>query len=154
MCENVKFDVDTTEAERKVDELDNKIENTKEKLIDMGDAVEKETKESFNQVMGMMRASYMMVSGLSQAIGGSLGQIFSAMYSVAVSTIMTYKAIAAAIAASGVGAVQAGLMFASLVTALVQMGALMAGQNEIARRVSGLNMALHGIGGMISSFSI
>lgn len=115
----------------------------------MGNDVERATKDSFNEVMGMMRASYAMVSGITQAIGGKMSSIFSSMFSIGIAAIGTYQAVAAAIAASGVGLPQALLMTASLVTASAQLVSLMTGQDELSRRVAGLNTALHGIGSMI-----
>ena len=120
-----------------------------EKIAEMTDENEKRTKEAFESSMGAMRASYMMISGFAQAIGGSMGQIFSSMYSVAVSAIGTYKAIAAAMAASGVGTPQAILMTISLVTAISSLTSVMMGQKELSRRISALNMSLHGISQMI-----
>ena len=102
----------------------------------------------------MMRASYMMISGMATVLGGDMGRFFSAIYGMGVATIGTYKAVAAAIAASGVGAVQASIMFASLISATVQLGAVMLGQNELSQRMHGLTMGLHGIQGMISSYSL
>lgn len=97
-----------------------------------------------------MRASYAMVSGLAQVMGGSMGQAFSAIFGMALGAIETTTAIAAALAASGpAGWVQAGLMFASLITAMIQLSAVQTGQDELASRISGLNSALHGIGSMI-----
>ena len=122
-------------------------------LVDKtADAIElnkKATKESFNEVMAMMSASYQIVSGFTQVIGGDLSQVFSSLYGIAVSAIGVYKAIAAAIAASGVGAVQAALMFSSLITALFRLDAIMTGQSELAQRVGGINTILHSISSFI-----
>jgi len=143
------IDVDASEAFRTLELLEVKIEGTKDKLSVVTKEVEKQTVQSFKEVQGMMRASYMMVSGLSQVLGGDMARMFSSIYGVAVSAIGTYKAIATAMAASGVGAFQAAIMFSSLVTATIQMGSIMMGQTELSRRVHGINTALHGISGLI-----
>ena len=153
MNERIELDVDTTEADRKIDALDGKITVTGEKLIEMGDDVERETKKSFQQVVGMMRASYMMVSGIAQVTGGSMEAIFSSMFSIAISAIGTYQSIAAAMAAVPGGQIQAAMMTISLATSVASLIAGMAGQEEMARRISGLNMALQGIGGMINNLN-
>ena len=149
MSEKINLDVDTSEAERKIAALDSKIHDTEGSLVKATEEVEKQSVQSFKEVQGMMRASYMMVSGLSQVLGGDMAKIFSSIYGVAVSAIGTYKAIATAMAASGVGAFQAAIMFSSLVTATIQMGSIMMGQTELSRRVHGINTALHGISGLI-----
>ena len=154
MSEKIFIDVDITEGVRKVEALDNKIQDTKNNLKEAAEATELQTKKSFNEVLGMMRASYAMVSGLAQVVGGDLGQIFSSVYGIAVSAIGTYQAIAAAMAASGVGTFQAILMTSSLITAGISLIGIMTGQKELSQRVSGLNMALHGIGGLFTSYSM
>ena len=149
MSEKITLDIDTTEGERKLDALNDKIEDTEDKLTDMAENVEEQTEKSFNEVMGMMRASYMIISGVSQAVGGNMSQIFSSIYGVAVSAIGTYQAIAAAMAASGVGAPQAIIMSISLATAIAGLVATMTKQTELGQRIRGLNMALHGISSLI-----
>ena len=96
----------------------------------------------------------MMLSGITQVMGGDMMSIFSAVYGAAVAGIATYQSIAAAMAASGVGAVQAVLMTSSLVAAMASLGAVMTGQNELSRRVGGINMGLQAIGQSISSWGI
>lgn len=199
MSEKINLDVDTSEAERKLAELDARIRILEEKLLDTDNSVEEQdenigetevkliemvetvddetaksekeviemmqesyekqaqlvedvedkARESMNNVIGMMRASYMIISGFSQAVGGNMGQIFSSMYAVAVSAIATYSAIRDVMAESGVGIPQAILMTISLSTAIAGLVATMSGQKELAQRISGMNMALHGISALI-----
>lgn len=111
----------------------------------------KRTKEAFDSSMQAMRASYMMISGITQVVGGSMGQAFAAIYGVAVSAISTYQSIAAAMAASGVGAFQAALMTVSLISAITSLAGVMTGQTELSRRVSGINMSLQGLSGLIGA---
>ena len=145
-----KLIIDTSELDAAEIQAETAVANQKKATID----VKKQADISFNEVMGMMRASYMMVSGIAQVMGGTLGQIFQSIYGVAVAAIGTYQAIAAAMAASGVGAFQAALMINSLLAAIVSLVGVSTGQEELSRRMSGLNMAIHGISGMISSFSL
>lgn len=152
MSEKIELGADTTEANRVVDALRDKIDDTKEKLGDMAISVDKQAKLSFDNTLRMMRASYTMISGVQQALGGSMGETFSAMYGVAISMISTYQAIAAAMAASGVGTVQAILMTASLVSAITTLVSSMIGQEEFARGVSGITTALYGLESFISVF--
>lgn len=115
---------------------------------------EARTKEAFKMTLGAMRASYMMVSGLSQVMGEGMGQAFSAIFGIATSAVATTSAIAAALAASGpAGWAQAGLMMSSLITAMVQLVAISTGQADLASTVGGINMTLHGIGSMIGAIN-
>lgn len=133
------------ELERKNDEIKRATEEN-----------EKRTKEAFEKSMGAMRAGYMVISGITQAMGGSMSQAFSAIYGIAMSGIQTYMSISAALAVSPIpGArIQAGLMIASLVTAMSQLVAVTAGQEELAQQLGGLNMAVQGIGGLITNYSL
>ena len=128
------------------------LEVANEKIANAITENEKKTKEAYQLSLGAMRASYMMVSGISQVIGGGMGQIFSTLYGVAVAGITTYQSIAAAMAASGpAGWIQATLMTSSLIAALISLGSLAAGQTELASQVSGLNMVIQGFGGLLDS---
>lgn len=153
IAERIILAIDTTEGERKVAALDNKIEDSKEKLIDLAEDVVTQTQKSYNEVMGMMRASYMMITGVSQAIGGTLSQVFSSMFSIALSAIGTYQSIATAMAATGpAGWIQAGIMATSLIVAGINLATLAEGQTELSRRITGLNMSLHSISSMIGMY--
>ncbi len=113
---------------------------------------EKATKEAFNKSMAAMRSGYMIISGITQAMGGTMSQAFSAIYSIGMAGIQTASAIATALAASGpAGWIQAAMMAASLVAALVQLGAVAAGQEDFARQIGGLNMSIQGIGGLLDN---
>jgi len=129
------------------------LEAKNEKIKDAIDENEKRTKEAFDKALGTMRASYMVVSGISQAMGGTMAQAFSAIYGVAVAGITTYQSIAAAMAAVPGGQLQAVLMTASLITAIVSLVGVLTGQEEFARQISGLNMAIQGIGSLLGEFN-
>jgi len=153
MAEKIPLELDDIPANRTIDAIDSRIDDTQEKLIKMGNDVERETERSFNEVMGMMRTSYMMVSGVTQMIGGSMSQVFASMFQIGISAIGTYQAIAAAIAATGpTGWLQAGIMTTSLLTALINLYSLSEGQTELSRRISGLNMSLHSISSMVGMY--
>ena len=155
MGERIEITINAEEVLRELDQLDNKIEDTEQKAEDVVETVEEQTKKSFNQVMGFMRASYSVISGMSRVMGGGMTQVFASMYMAAMSAIGTYKAIAAAIAATGpTGWIQASIMTTSLITASLNLVSIMSGQRTLSTKIRGINMALHGISGMISSFTM
>lgn len=128
------------------------LEARNEKINEAIEENEKKTKEAFDESMNAMRASYMIISGIAQATGGSISQAFSAMYGVAIAGIGTYKAIAAAMAMVPGGQIQAALMTSSLIAAIVSLASVLTGQQKLARSVNGINSALHGIGMGIGSY--
>ena len=79
MSEKLTIDIDITEGIRKVEGLDDRIQEVKENLTSAVNNVEDQTKASFNAVIGMMRASYTMVSGIAQVVGGDMATIFSSI---------------------------------------------------------------------------
>jgi len=138
--------LDDTKLKDKMAETQQIVDTTKENI----DANEKAAKQSFNEVMGFMRTSYLLISGVSRVMGQGMSQVFSSMYMVAMSTIGTYKAITAAIAATGpAGWIQAGIMTISLATATSSLVSIMAGQRDLSSRIRGINMSLHGISSLI-----
>lgn len=122
--------------------------------IELAKEAEVRARRSFSIVMAGMRTSYLMFSGLSRILGGGMTQIFRTMYSVGMAAVGTYTAVAAAMGATGVGLPQALLMEASLIVASTQLIMLLSGQKEMATNMRGLNMMLHGVSGMIGSFSL
>ena len=115
---------------------------------------EKKTKEAFTHAMGAMRAGYMVISGMTQAMGGSMAQAFSAMFGIAMAGIGVYQAFQAVELAKGpAGWITAALMSVGLIAAMVQLGAVSVGQEEFASQIGGLNMAIQGIGGMLDSMN-
>ena len=148
------IDIDASQAFRILENLDNKVEDSKEKLINATKEVDRKTMESFQHVQSMMRASYMMVSGISQIIGGDMGRVFSAMYGMGVAMIGTFKSLAAAVAVSSpVGWIQAALMFTSLMSATIQLASISSGQTQLSQQMHGLTMSLHGIQGIIGGLN-
>ena len=95
----------------------------------------------------------MMVSGVSQMIGGSMGQIFSSLYGVLVSEIQILTAIATAQFFVPGMRMQSVLMLASLLTAISGLANLLTGQQKLAKMVGGLNMSLQGFSQLLGSFN-
>lgn len=143
--------LDDSQAKSQQAELESKNQEITEKI----EANKEATQKSFTEVMGLMRTTYLMISGASRILGGGMSQVFSSMYMTAMAAIGTYKAIAAAMAATGpAGWIQAGIMTISLVTATTSLVSIMAGQRELSTKIRGINMALNGISGLISTFNI
>jgi len=141
------IDIDASGAFRILENLDNKIEDSKEKLTKATAEVEQETKRSAMSVRGMMRASYMMVSGFAQMMGGDMGRVFTSLYGVAISSIQLYSALTPAVGV--VNPIGAALMYASLMSSIFQLSSLARGQSDLAQQMHGLTMGLHGLNGLI-----
>lgn len=106
-------------------------------------------------VMSSMRTTYLMLTGLGRVMGGGMTMMFRTIYTVGMSAVGTYKALAAAAAASGPwGWAQAAIMYASTFAALGQLSAVMRGQTELTQTMRGYYMMLHGVSGLLGSFSM
>lgn len=115
----------------------------------------KRANEAMQETMTMMRTSYLLFAGMGRIMGGGMTLMFRTMYSIGMSAVGTYKAISVAMAATGpAGWVQAAVMAGSLAVASAQLVGVLTGQQELTRNMRGFNMMLHGIGGMIGSFSL
>lgn len=125
------------------------LEAKNEKIKEAIEENEKRTKESFDKAMGAMRAGYMVISGMTQAMGGSMSQAFTAMYGIAMSSIQLYSALTPAIGA--VNPVAATMMAISLISAIASLGAVAAGQEEYARAIGGITMTIQGFGGFLDA---
>jgi len=124
-----------------------------QQIEDAQKAAEEKNREIMNNLWQGIRSSYMMMYGLARAFDVGMSQAFFAAHSTIVATIGTYKAIAAAVAASSpAGWIQAGIMYASLITAIFGLVGVMAGEKQFGRQMRGLTTALHGAGGMVHSF--
>lgn len=154
MSEHIEISINAEELRRALNAVNEDIEDTEERALEMTEKVEDATARSFDEVMGYMRASYLMISGLSRVLGGGMSQVFSSLYMVAMSAIGTYKAIAAAIAATPGGQLQAGLMFISLITASLSLTSILAGQRELSTKIRGINMSLHGISSLMGMYFV
>ena len=149
--ERIELTIDPEPLKRAIRDINDDIEETKENATEMVDDVKDKAEKSFNEVMGFMRTSYLLISGISRVLGQGMSQVFSSIYMTAISAIGTYKAIAAAMAASGVGTAQAIIMGISLTTATASLVSIMAGQRDLSVKIRGINMTLHGISSMIGS---
>lgn len=152
--ERIELTIDPEPLKRAIRGINDEIEETKENATGMVDDVKERALESFNEVMGFMRATYLIISGVSRVMDQGMSGVFSSMYMVGMAAIATYKAIAAAMAASGVGTAQAIIMGISLTTATASLISILTGQRELSTKIRGVNMGLHGISALIQQFSI
>lgn len=152
----LQYEVETTTYEaEEADKIGKEAEAQAEIAKQAADEAKRRANESMHQVMTMMRTSYLLFAGMGRIMGGGMTMMFRTMYMVGMAGVGTYKAISAAMAASGpAGWVQAGLMTASLAVASMQLVGVLTGQKELTRNMRGFNMMLHGISGMIGSYSL
>ena len=112
---------------------------------------EKDSKVAFEKTMSAMRASYQVIGGISQILGGSMGAAFGAIYGVGYAAITMYSAIAAAQFFVPGMQVQSALMVMSLITAAASLAGVIAGQTDLSSKVGALNQVISGIGGYLNS---
>ena len=112
------------------------------------------TQRSFNDIMTTARTSYMLLAGMARVMGTGMTEVFRTSYQILISAIGVYQAFVAIELGKGpAGWIQAGIMSASLATAMIRVYALVTNQDELSRQMRGVWMGLHGVSGMISSFT-
>ena len=136
------------------------LERKNKEIARVTEENEMRIEQSFKQARTAMRAGYMMISGMTQVMGGSMSQAFTAMYGVITSGIQTYGAIATAAEALGMGTLnawmvaQAAVAIVSLITAGVGLAGIMVNMDKFTKTLNGITMILQGWGGMVDSFSL
>lgn len=140
--------LDDTDIQQKKRLLSHEIKQQRNALEDNTDRA----KQSEFHIIKAMQASYMMAYGMSRFLGGGMAQAFFTVHSLSVSAIGAWKAIAAAVLGSG-SVVQAAVMYVALAAAAAQLIQLAKGNTQLSRQMRGLTTSLHGMAGMIDSFS-
>ena len=111
------------------------------------------TERSFNDIMTTARTSYMLMAGMARVMGTGMTEVFRTSYQILISAIGVYQAFVAIELGKGpAGWLQAGIMSASLATAMVRVYTLVTNQDDLSRQMRGVWMGLHGVSSMIGSF--
>ena len=111
------------------------------------------TERSFNDIMTTARTSYMLMAGMARVMGTGMTEVFRTSYQILISAIGVYQAFVAIELGKGpAGWLQAGIMSASLATAMVRVYALVTNQDDLSRQMRGVWMGLHGVSSMLGSF--
>jgi len=117
------------------------------------EANEQATKRSFNDIMTTARTGYMLMAGMARVMGTGMTEVFRTSYQILISAIGVYQAFVALELGKGpAGWVQAGVMSASLATAMIRVYALVSNQDDLSRQMRGVWMGLHGVSSMLGSF--
>lgn len=129
------------------------LEETNKKIAAGIKENEKQSKAAYDKSVGAMRASYMMISGFSDVIGGNMMNIFSTVYGVGVASITMLTAIAEAQFFIPGMQLQSTMMVVSLLSALASLGGVITGQMALSNQLNGLNVTLSGFSGLLDSMN-
>ena len=115
--------------------------------------VEDAAKTSFNQVVGMARASYMLLNSVVRAAGGSIPATLEAIISGTISAIAIFKPLLTAAAVTPGMQIQAAIGFANLVLTFAALSAAQQKKDEITQTISGMNGVLTGLSALIGTIN-
>jgi len=157
--EALYIDVDTTQAIDKLDEVNDKIEDTKDKLTQVLDDVDKKTQTSFNAVMGMMRAAYSGITAVVRIGGGTVSRVFATIISGALgATTVLYPVLQAALTTglASLNPYQVAMAIAGMAELGISIAAIVAAQGnqtEINQKLSAGLSAVNSIQMFIGSMN-
>ena len=137
------------EADLDITPLVEKLEAVDKLRRDVEDAA----KTSFNQVVGMARASYMLLNSVVKAAGGAVPATLEAIITGTISAIAIFKPLLTAAAVTPGMQIQAAIGFANLVLTFTALAAAQQKKEDIVQTISGMNGVLNGISALIGSIN-
>ncbi len=142
MSEKIELDVDTEPIISKLKAVDKLRQD-----------VEGAATASFNQVVGMARASYMLIKNVVQAAGGTIPATLEAIISGTISAIAILKPLLTATAVTPGMQAQAAIGFANLVLTFAALSAAQQKKADIQQTIAGVNGILTGISALIGTIN-
>ncbi len=153
MGERIDIVINAEEVLRALEKIDAKIEETEEKAEEVIEAVETAVTISYNQVLNMARATWLMTQGVVRAAGGAISATFRMAVGTALGAISVLIPIFTAEAVTPFMQAQAALGMISIGIAIAALAAAQQEEQELALQFRGANMALHGIQSIIGSLN-
>lgn len=151
MSEEIQFRVEVDETN-----LDN-FERRKDAIVketnDTIQTLDKESKLSFNRVLGMARLGWSAIDQIFQALGINLGEQLRLIIQSAISSVSIFQSI---YAAETFTPYTAAFGFASLLElemAIIAIGQAQSGQAELASRTADASRAIFSVGNFINGLS-
>lgn len=138
MSEKMELDIDTEPIISKLKAVDKLRQD-----------VEGAAKASFNQVVGMARASYMLINNVVKAAGGAIPATLDAIISGTISAIAIFKPLLTAAAVTPGMQIQAAIGFANLVLTFSLLAAAQQKKDEITQTISGFSGVLTSLSAII-----
>ncbi len=149
MGERIDIVINAEEVLRALERVDAKIEETEEKAEEVIEKIDTATTASYNQVLSMARATWLMTQGLVRATGGAISATFRMAVGTVLGAISMLLPIFTAEAVTPGMQAQAALGMISIGIAAAALAAAQQEEKELALQFRGANMALHGIQSII-----
>ncbi len=142
MSEKIELDIDTEPIISKL------------KVVDkLRQDVEGAATASFNQVVGMARASYSLINSVIKAAGGAIPATLEAIISGTISAIAIFKPLLTAAAVTPGMQIQAAIGFASLALTFAALSAAQQKKTDVQQTIAGMNGVLTGISALIGTIN-
>lgn len=142
MSEKIELDIDTELIIKKLEAVDKLREN-----------VEEAAKASFNQVIGMARASHMVISNVVKAAGGAIPATLDVIISGTISALAVFKPLLTTAAVTPGMQIQAAIGFANLMFTFAALSAARQKRTAILQSITGINGILTGISAIIGTIN-
>ena len=149
----IELDADTTIANQKVDELENKVDNVVKLSDRMLLDVDNKTDITFNKVMTATRAGYSMVMSLITAAGGTVDVVFQSIIAAAFSTVGILYPLFVAQALTPGMQLQAIMGFMQLELAIISIVAAQQKQQDIINSLQKTSNVINSTGIFLGTLS-
>ena len=149
----IELDADTTVANKKIDELEKKVDGVVKLSDRMLLDVDNKTDITFNKVMTATRAGYSMVTSLITAAGGTVDVVFQSIIAAAFSTIGILYPIFTAQALTPGMQLQAILGFIQLELAILSIVAAQKKQEDIINSLQKTSNVVNSTGIFLGTLS-
>lgn len=145
MSEKITLDVDTSEAQRKLNEVEKKRQQVESAANKTVIEVDKKTTFAYQKVLGMARSAYLAGAAFVRATGTSVSYFFTSLISAGISAISLLTPILTAEEVTpgmqiqaAIGLINIGIATTALIAAQLQQG-------QIAQQLASANEGLHNI---------
>jgi hypothetical protein len=146
----IELGVSTEEAERDIEEVQQKIEETSEMWKEAKEEIDDGMHQAFLQTINLARSAYTVGLGLVKSTGASVSYFFRSMISAAFGTIAVLEPLLVAKSLATYDYISMALGTAELAIAIGAVIAAEAEQTKIARGFRGAAMTIGGMSQIIN----
>lgn len=140
------------DSKLKIKETEQKVKDLELKAQETFDRIERQSKMSFNRMMTMVRTSYMVITSIVEASGGTISTMFASTIQMAFSMVAILTPLLSARAAAG-DYLSAAIGFAEIMASLMAVAAATGQKAEAEEAARDAMSILNSVGALIGSMS-
>ncbi len=147
------MDIDTSKGHKSLDEIEQRAKQIYAKQKEIIETIDKESKASFNEVLGIARAGWTATQLVAKASGLTISTQFAALIQMGISGIAVLQPLLTAKAMATQDWISFAIGVANLVQTGIAISAAAAGKEEMEKEMRESMLALNSIGTLLGSMS-